>query len=137
MESHSFYRQDTGSGNFPPPPPPPSFNQPPSSGFNTPPPPPPPGNFNNSGSASSNAIIALVLGILSYIVCPVILAIGAWIMGNNELKAINSGKSPEAGRTLANIGKWLGIVNIILSIIGLILFVILMSLGVLGTMFDN
>ncbi len=133
MNSYSLYRQDTGSGNFPPPPPPPP--PPPGSpqyGFT---PTPPAGN--QGGSASSNAIIALVLGILSYIMCPVILAIGAWIMGNNELKAIDSGQSPEAGRSLANIGKWLGIVNIILSVIGLIIVAILFFFGVLGSMFNN
>lgn len=134
MNSYTLFRQDTGSGNFPPPPPP-SFNQPPSSGFSSPPPPPPPGM--SGGSASSNAIIALVLGILSYIMCPVILAIAAWIMGNNELKAIDSGQSPEAGRMLANIGKWLGIVNIILSVLALILFIILFSLGMMGSMLNS
>ncbi|MBK6537234.1 MAG: DUF4190 domain-containing protein [Ignavibacteria bacterium] len=130
MKAYSFNRQDSGSGNFPPPPPPPPNN--PQYGFT---PPPPPGN--QGGSASSNAIISLVLGILSYIMCPVILGIAAWIMGNNELKAIDSGQSSEAGRTLANIGKWLGIVNIILTVIGIILIVILMSLGLLGSMFNN
>ncbi|HMS64712.1 MAG TPA: DUF4190 domain-containing protein [Ignavibacteria bacterium] len=135
MKDYSFYSQDSGSGNFPPPPPPPSgYNQPPPS-FNQPPPPPPPSGI--QGGASSNAVIALVLGILSYIMCPIILAIAAWIMGKNELKAIDEGKSPEAGRTIANIGKWLGIVNIILSIIGIIILLILLSMGILGSMLES
>ena len=131
MNAFSLYRQDSGSGNFPPPPPPPPGN--PQYGYN----PPTPPSGNQGGSASSNAIISLVLGILSYIMCPVILGIAAWIMGNNELKAIDSGRSPEAGRMLANIGKWLGIVNIILTVIGVIVFIILMSLGVITSMFNN
>ena len=57
MKAYSFNRQDSGSGNFPPPPPPPPNN--PQYGF-TPPPPP----ANQGGSASYNAIISLVLGIL-------------------------------------------------------------------------
>lgn len=126
MNYYSLHRQDSGSGNFPPPPP--------SSGF-TPPPPPPPQN--QSGSASTNAIIALVLGILSFLMCPVILGIAAWIMGKNELKAIDNNQSPEAGRVIAKIGMWLGIINIILTIIGVIIFGMLFALGMLGSMFNN
>ena len=126
MNYYSLHRQDSGSGNFPPPPP--------SSGFTTPPPPPP---QNQSGSASTNAIIALVLGILSFLMCPVILGIAAWIMGKNELKAIDNNQSPEAGRVIAKIGMWLGIINIILTIIGVIIFGMLFALGMLGSMFNN
>jgi len=127
MTSHySLNRQDSGSGNFPPPP---------SSGFSPPPPPPP--NTGQEGSASTNAILALVLGILSYLMCPIILAIAAWIMGKNELKAIDNKQSPEAGRSLAKIGMWLGIINIILSIIGIIIFGLLFALGMFGAMFSN
>lgn len=135
MKDYSFYSQDAGSGNFPPPPPPPNYNAPPPpSGYNAPPPPPPMGQ--NQG-ASSNAVIALVLGILSYIMCPVILGIAAWVMGKNELKAIDEGKSPEAGRMMANIGKWLGIINIIFSIIGAIIVLILISMGIMSSMIES
>jgi len=114
MKDYSLFRVDSGSGNFPPPPPPP----PPS--FNAPPPPPPPsssGQPNSGGSASSNAIITLVLGILSYIGCSIFTAIPAWIMGKKELNEINAGRSPEEGRTLANIGMWLGIIHVIIFIL--------------------
>ena len=109
MRDYSLFRVDSGSGNFPPPPPPPSYN--------VPPPPVSPNPINTGGSAGSNAIIALVLGILSYIACGLFAAIPAWIMGKKELNEINAGRSPEAGRTFANIGMWLGIVNVILSIV--------------------
>ncbi|HMQ69898.1 MAG TPA: DUF4190 domain-containing protein [Ignavibacteria bacterium] len=127
MKDYSLFRVDSGSGNFPPPPPPP----PPS--FNAPPPPPPPSNQpQNSGSASSNAIIALVLGILSYIACGIFASIPAWIVGKKELNEINAGRSPEAGRTLANIGMWLGIINVILFILGMIFVVIAIMFGLLN-----
>lgn len=116
--------QDGGHGSHPPPPPPP---------------PPPPsyssGSYqqqNNQGGASSNAIIALVCGILSYIFCPIILGIVAWIMGKKELDAIDRGQSSEGGRALAKIGMWLGIVNIILSVLGIIIYAVLI-IFIIGT----
>ncbi len=128
METYSLFRSDSGSGNFPPPPPPPpSFN----------PLPPVSPNPGSAGGASSNAIIALVLGILSFLGCSIFAAIPAWIMGRKELSEINAGRSPEAGRTLANIGMWLGIVHVILTIFGLIIFIILFFLGVLGNIFHS
>ncbi|MEO8663991.1 MAG: DUF4190 domain-containing protein [Ignavibacteria bacterium] len=122
MKAYSLFRTDSGSGNFPPPPPPPPS-------FNPPPPPIPPGSMNTGGSASSNAIIALVLGILSFISCGIIAAIPAWIMGKKEINEINAGRSSQAGLTFAKIGMWLGIINIILSILAIIFFVIALIAG--------
>lgn len=125
MKSFSLYRTDSGSGNFPPPPPPPPS-------FNPPPPPSPPMNTGTSGGASSNAIVALVLGILSYIACGILAAIPAWIMGKKELNEINAGRSPEAGRSLAKIGMWLGIINVVLSVIAIFFLVIALIFGLLN-----
>lgn len=121
MRSYSLFSTDSGSGNYPPPPP--SFN---------PPPPPPPPNPVNTGGASSNAIIALVLGILSYIACGIFAAIPAWIIGKKEISEINAGRSPEAGKTIATIGMWLGIINVILSIIAIIFVAFALMLGLLN-----
>jgi len=130
MKDYTLFRVDSGSGNFPPPPPPP----PPPPSFNAPPPPLPnnPGHSNSGGGASSNSIIALVLGILSYIACGIFASIPAWILGKKELNEINAGRSPEAGRTLANIGMWLGIINVILFILGMIFVVIAIMVGLLS-----
>jgi len=84
------------------------------------------------GGASSNAIISLVLGILSYISCGIFVAIPAWIIGKKELGEIDAGRSPESGRTMAKIGMWLGIVNVILSIIAIFVMMILFLFGVLS-----
>jgi len=128
MKEYSLFRQDSGSGNFPPPPPPPpSFNNPL----------PPPQAPYNQGGASSNAIIALVLGILSYIMCPVILGIGAWIMGKKELSEIDAGRSSESGRLIAKIGMWLGIINVVLACIGIVIFLILFALGIFGSLMNS
>ncbi|MDQ3019098.1 MAG: DUF4190 domain-containing protein [Bacteroidota bacterium] len=126
MKAYSLFRTDSGSGNFPPPPPPPQYNAP-----------PPPVSPNTGGGASSNAVIALVLGILSFIACGLFAAIPAWIIGKKELNEIDSGRSSESGRTLAKIGMWLGIVNVILSILGFIIVAILFALGLLGNIFNQ
>jgi hypothetical protein len=94
------------------------------------PPPPSTSGGTTGGSAGTNAIIALVAGILSWVVCPFILGIVAWIMGKGEINKINRGESSEAGRTMAKIGMWLGIVNIIICVlVGLLyLFIIVIAM---------
>lgn len=121
MRNFLQYPTDFGA---PPPPPPPSMS--------TPPPPPTSGgmNMNSGGSASTNAIIALIAGILSYIFCPFILGIVAWIMGKGELSKIDRGESSEAGRTFAKIGMWLGIVNVALSILFGLIYVLVIVLAI-------
>lgn len=124
MSHYSLYSTDFGA---PPPPPPPSMS--------TPPPPPPTSggmNMGPGGSASTNAIIALVAGILSYVFCPFILGIVAWIMGKGELSKIDRGESAEAGRTLAKIGMWLGIVNVALSILFGLVYVLIIVIAIIG-----
>src|SRR4030095_4852457 len=106
MRQYQLFQTDYGA---PPPPPPPSMS--------TPPPPPTMGSGNTGAGASTNAIIALVAGILAWIACGFIAGIVAWVMGKGELGKIDRGESPEAGRTFAKIGMWLGIVNIIFTVI--------------------
>lgn len=69
-------------------------------------------------SASTQAITALVLGILGVICCN-LLAPVAWYVGNQELKAIREGRSPMAGEILAKIGMILGIIGTVLMVLGL------------------
>jgi hypothetical protein len=123
MRQYQLFNTDFGA---PPPPPPPSMSTPP-------PPPPSSGGMNmgpTGGSAGTNAIIALVAGILSYIFCPFILGIVAWIMGKGELSKIDRGESSEAGRTMAKIGMWLGIVNVILSVLFGLIYVLIIVLAI-------
>ena len=126
MKEHRFFRQDSGPGSVPPLP---------SSG-----------STETSDSASPNSIIALVLGIISWFGtliiaailidecvitigiswfgCLVIASIPAWIMGLIELNAIKARRAPQAGRTIASIGMWFGIVNLILCIVFIIVLVV-------------
>jgi hypothetical protein len=124
MKNHKLFNQESTGGSYPPPSPPP-------------PPPTPPSSTGTSAGASSNAIIALVLGILSWIGCGILAAIPAWIVGKKEINAINAGQSPDAGKTMATIGMWLGIINVILSILAIIVFGILFALGLMGSIINN
>src|SRR5438105_8019107 len=121
MRPYQLFEQDLGA---PPPPPPPSMS--------TPPPPPPAmgGACMQGGSASTNAIIALVAGIASFVICWGIAGIIAWIMGKGELNKIDRGESPEAGRSMAKIGMWLGIINVALSIIGIVIYALIFVIAI-------
>ena len=113
MTQYILYQQDAGT---PIPPPPPTGM--------TPPPPPPPVTMQTGGSASGMAITALVLGIVSYFLCPFIGGIAAWIIGKMELNKIERGESPDAGKGMAKAGMWLGIINVVLNILAGIALII-------------
>lgn len=119
MNNNILFSQDGNFGGYQPPPPPP-----PPSGFAPPPPPPPPSyggsQYNPQDKASSAAIWALVLGIASWVACGIIAAIPAWIIGKKELNAINAGQSSQAGKSMAQVGMWLGIIQVILGVLAII-----------------
>jgi len=68
----------------------------------------------------SQGTTILILGILS-IVCCGLLGIAAWIMGNNELKAIDEGRRPPENRGTVNAGRICGIIGVALTALGLVL----------------
>ena len=126
MRQYILFQQDGGTP-VPPPVPP--------AGTGMPPPPPPPVTMQPGGSASGMAITALVLGIVSYFICPLIGGVAAWIVGKMELGKIERGESSEAGKGMAKVGMWLGIINVILNIlagIALIIYFVFLA-AVIGT----
>lgn len=68
----------------------------------------------------SQATAILILGILS-IVCCGLLGIASWIMGNNELRAIDEGRRPPENRGTANAGRICGMIGLALTALGIIL----------------
>lgn len=75
---------------------------------------------------ASQSTTILVLGILGLVLCQV-LGPFAWVMGNKELEAIDSGRRPPENRGTANAGRILGIIGTIflaIGVIGLIIFVL-------------
>ena len=81
----------------------------------------------NQYPESSQATTVLVLGILGLVICGVLAPI-AWVMGNNELEAIDSGRRPPQQRGTANAGRILGIIGTVLLGIGIV-FLILFLVG--------
>lgn len=75
----------------------------------TPLPPAPPSPY----PEASQATLILVLGILSLVCCSP-LGIAAWVMGNNELRAIDEGRRPPESRGIANAGRICGIIGVAL-----------------------
>lgn len=75
----------------------------------------------------ANAVLSLVFGILSYFVCFFIFGIVSWILGSIELNRIKRGVSSENGKAIASIGMWLGIINVIISVL-VILFLITVTI---------
>ena len=72
---------------------------------------------------ASNATTVLVLGIVGLfftIVAPV-----AWVLGNQELDAINAGRRPPEGESNAKVGKILGIIGTVLLILGVALLAVI------------
>jgi len=72
----------------------------------------------------SQATTILVLGILAVVLCQ-ILGPFAWVMGNNELAAIDGGRRPPENRGTANAGRILGIIGTVLLALGLIVGILL------------
>lgn len=129
MNNNILFSQD---GGFQPPPPPP-----PPSGFTPPPPPPPPSysggtQYTPQDKASASAIWALVLGIAAWVACGILSAIPAWIIGKKELNAIAAGQSSTAGKGMAQVGMWLGIVQVILGIIAIFVILVIVVIGIIS-----
>jgi hypothetical protein len=78
---------------------------------------------------ASQASTALVLSILGLVCCQV-LGIVAWVMANNELEGIKSGKRNPANEGTANAARIIGIVSTVLLAVG----VVLLLLAVAGLM---
>jgi hypothetical protein len=79
----------------------------------------------------SQATTILVLGILGLVLCQV-LGPFAWVMGNKELAAIDAGTRAPENRGTAQAGKVLGIIATVLMVIGVLFFVGLFVLMLIG-----
>jgi Domain of unknown function (DUF4190) len=82
-------------------------------------PPPPPTGPPVSSAASTQAITALVLGILGVLCCHPLAPV-AWYLGLNEARAIRAGRAPVAGEGFAMAGKILGIIGTVILVLGLL-----------------
>ena len=76
--------------------------------------------------------VVLILGILG-IVCCTICGIVAWVMGNNDLREMAAGTMDASGRGLTQAGKICGMISVILQIVGLVIWLLFMSLGIVSS----
>lgn len=131
------FGQPPGGGFGPPPGSSPGggFGQPQSGGFGQPqgggfgPPPGGGGGFGPQGGgyggppaaqggAGPMAIASLILGIMSFFVCPFFLSVPGAIIGKLEMGKIERGESPAAGLGLAKAGFYISLINVALTVIG-------------------
>jgi hypothetical protein len=75
---------------------------------------------------SSQATTVLVLGIIGIVACQLLGPV-AWVMGNNEMEAIDAGRRPPENRGTANAGRILGIVSTVLLAIGIIFLILFIA----------
>lgn len=68
---------------------------------------------------SSLPAVALVCGILSWLVLPFVLGIVAWIAGHQALVQMERGEIDDKDQLLAQIGKILGMANVLLALVGM------------------
>ena len=77
--------------------------------------------------------LILVLGILSLVICG-FLGIPAWIMGSRDLAQMQAGQMDPSGRSLTNAGRICGMIATILLIVAVVVGVLLLAFGVLGSL---
>jgi hypothetical protein len=98
--------------------------------MSTTPPPPPPMPTGGGGGTQDNGsgTIALITGILSFFVCPIILSIVAIVFGKKGMAAAAAGTADNGGQAKA--GYIMGIITLILGIIFIIFYVLVIGLAV-------
>ena len=97
--------------------------------MSTTPPPPPPAPMPTGGGGgqqdNGSGTIALVTGILSFFVCPIVLSIVAIIFGRKGMAAAAAGTADNGGQAKA--GYIMGIVSLILGVIFIIFYVVVIA----------
>lgn len=96
-----------------------------------PPPPPPPGYGPPPGppssqvrQTSSDAVVALVLAILSWVVCPVILAVVALVFAGKARTAITASGGWLEGSGMVTAAKIIAWVNIVFAVLTTIFIIV-------------
>ena len=75
---------------------------------------------------ASNAVTALVLGILGIVLCPLLGPV-AWVLGRKGEQEIDHSGGAVGGRGLATAGKILGMVGTAFIVIGLVIVLALIA----------
>lgn len=81
-------------------------------------------------STNNNAIVAFVLSLVSWVVCPIICAIVALVFASKAKKEIEQSGGWQTGSGFVTAAKIISWLNIVLGIIGLILYIIIIAVVV-------
>ncbi len=73
-------------------------------------------------------VMILVFGILG-LVCCVIFGIIAWVMGSADLREMDAGRMDPSGRGLTQAGRICGIVNVALTVVGILIWMLMIAAG--------
>jgi hypothetical protein len=85
----------------------------------------------NASQKAHRGVMILVFGILGLVICfP--FGIAAWIMGNNDLKAIRAGQMDPTGEGLTQGGRIVGMIATILTLVGVVVALGVGALMVIG-----
>ena len=101
----------------PPPPPPGGW------GYGAPPPP-----YGMPPQDHPKAQTAMILGILGLVCCSV-LAIPAYIIGNNAVREIDASGGQIGGRGMANAGKIMGIIGMVLLALSVLYVIVVFGIA--------
>lgn len=71
-----------------------------------------------SEGPSGAAWVTLICGIASWFMLPLIASVVGIFIGRSELKAIEEGRSPQAGELITKIGYYVSIANVVLTVVG-------------------
>lgn len=114
-----------------------SYPPPPGSDGPTGPPPPPPYQFSPQPPAagSSKAVISLVLGILSLVMCGLFLGIPAMVLARQAKREIRESHGAVGGEGLATAGFVTGLLGTLWSLLLVVLLIGLLAVG--GPIFNE
>ncbi len=87
-------------------------------------PPPGYGAYPPARQTSSDAIVALVLSLLSWVICPFVLAIVALVFASKAKSAIAASNGWLDGEGMVTAAKIISWVNIVLSVLGVLFFIL-------------
>lgn len=84
-----------------------------------------------TSATSGKAVVALVLGIAGFFVCPVVCSLAAIVVGRSAREEIDT--DPRlGGRGMAQAGIVLGIVGLVLGLLGIIIYIAMIAAAVKG-----
>ena len=81
------------------------------------------------GTTSQKALWSLILAIVSFVVCGIFASIPAIILGSMAKKEIQASGGALTGDGLAKAGVILGWINIVISILAILVFIIMAIVG--------